>query len=397
MVQHEIMTGVVPVTAPRQAPAARQSACRTRREPLSYSSRRLTGGTVLLGLLGAALAALVLVDGSSGQSVARADGSGRRAGGLPRLGQTASSRAGLRLLARPLPRAGHLLPGRADCGLVGAARRDYLGRPGLARTRPQHPGAGHTWAQRRQPPRRRPRAAAAQEPDGILGLSQQLLVLMPDNYQVVYAAGARRTTGRRGSSMCCAGTAAWPHVLAGYRDEAATAPGDLRLPGAHISEDAFINLRIGDSGLRGMPVRPCGAGQPGWIRCRLPGSGTGLAGAEAAAGRSASHRRAPERHRGGPVIDLDYSDGLSLVSSSCSEGSCRGDARWQEITLRGSAVYSTDPGSRSLVWSARGFVYTVIAEAPRRRSISRRRAAARRGARVLGPDRERHAAAGLLG
>ena len=37
---------------------------------------------------------------------------------------------------------------------------------------------------------------------------------------------------------------------------------------------------------------------------------------------------------------------------------------WQEITLRGSAVYSTDPGSRSLVWSARGFVYTVIAEAP---------------------------------
>jgi hypothetical protein len=67
----------------------------------------------------------------------------------------------------------------------------------------------------------------------------------------------------------------------------------------------------------------------------------------------------------GPVIDLDYSDGLSLVSIFLQRGELpRALPGWQEITLRGSAVYSTDPDSRSLAWSARGFVYTVIAEAP---------------------------------
>jgi len=93
--------------------------------------------------------------------------------------------------------------------------------------------------------------------------------------------------------------------------------------------------------------------------------GARLAGAGAAAGQPASYRRAPEPHRGRPVIDLDYSDGLSLVSVFLQRGELpRALPGWQEITLRGSAVYSTDPDSRSLAWSARGFVYTVIAEAP---------------------------------
>ena len=67
----------------------------------------------------------------------------------------------------------------------------------------------------------------------------------------------------------------------------------------------------------------------------------------------------------GPVVDLDYSDGLSLVSVFLQRGQLpQALPGWQQITLRGSAVYSTDPDSRSLTWSAHGFVYTVIAEAP---------------------------------
>jgi len=34
------------------------------------------------------------------------------------------------------------------------------------------------------------------------------------------------------------------------------------------------------------------------------------------------------------------------------------------MSLRGRPVYSADPDLHSLAWSARGFVYTVIAEAP---------------------------------
>ncbi len=65
------------------------------------------------------------------------------------------------------------------------------------------------------------------------------------------------------------------------------------------------------------------------------------------------------------MIDLDYSDGLSLVSIFLQRGQLSGALPgWREIALRGRVVYCTDPDLRSLAWSAHGFVYTVIAEAP---------------------------------
>lgn len=336
--------------------------------PLSYSSRRLTGGTVLLGLLGAALAALVLVDGSSGQSVARRTGAGGAPGGLPRLGQTASSRAGLRLL-REAAAAGVATsyqgvqivawwgPRGATTSVVQVWHE--RGRSILAQVTDM--GSAPSAA---APPTS---AAAAQEPDGILGLSQQLLVLMPDNYQVVYAGrgSADNRQARIVDVLRRDGSLAaryWLDTATKLPLRRETFDSRARM----ISEDAFINLRIGDSGLRGMPV----AAVRGWsarldpvqiarLRAQgwpvpklLPGDLLLIA----------AHQSATAA---GPVIDLDYSDGLSLVSIFLQRGELsRAMPGWQEITLRGSAVYSTDPGSRSLVWSARGFVYTVIAEAP---------------------------------
>jgi hypothetical protein len=37
---------------------------------------------------------------------------------------------------------------------------------------------------------------------------------------------------------------------------------------------------------------------------------------------------------------------------------------WSEVALRGQHVYAADPDDRSVAWSAGGFVYTVIADAP---------------------------------
>jgi sigma-E factor negative regulatory protein RseB len=39
-------------------------------------------------------------------------------------------------------------------------------------------------------------------------------------------------------------------------------------------------------------------------------------------------------------------------------------AGWQKVTLEGRTFYAGKPDASSLTWSARGFVYTVLAEAP---------------------------------
>jgi sigma-E factor negative regulatory protein RseB len=64
-------------------------------------------------------------------------------------------------------------------------------------------------------------------------------------------------------------------------------------------------------------------------------------------------------------VDLDYSDGLSVVSVFVQRGALPAVMPgWREISMSGHEVYSSDPDQRSLSWSAHGFVYTVIAAAP---------------------------------
>jgi sigma-E factor negative regulatory protein RseB len=334
---------------------------------LSQTSRRITGGAVLLGLLGAALAALALVDVSSGHSVAQQDGSPAGPGGLSPAGSAASSPVGLRLLR--------------EAAAAGVAT-SYQGVQIVAWWGPHGASTSvvQVWHERdrsilaqvtdmgsvRSAAAPETAAAGEQDPDGILGLSQQLLVLMRRNYEVVYA--GRGLADNRQAQIVDLRRPGGSLAARYWLDTATKLPlrretFDSRA--RMISEDAFINLRIGDSGLRGMPVadvRPWSARldpaqiarlrAQGWPVPRLlPGNLMLVA--------------AHQTTAGGPVIDLDYSDGLSLVSIFLQRGQLPGALPgWEEIKFRGGAVYSTDPDWRSLAWSAHGFVYTVIAEAP---------------------------------
>jgi len=67
---------------------------------------------------------------------------------------------------------------------------------------------------------------------------------------------------------------------------------------------------------------------------------------------------------GGPVIDLDYSDGLSLVSVFLQRGHLQPMTGWPRVVMRGSPVYLDTPDGQTFVWSAQGFVYAVVAAAP---------------------------------
>ncbi len=67
----------------------------------------------------------------------------------------------------------------------------------------------------------------------------------------------------------------------------------------------------------------------------------------------------------GEVVDLAYSDGLSVVSVFVQRGQLPAALPgWRETGLRGSRLYVRNPGEPDLTWSAGGFVYTVVAGAP---------------------------------
>lgn len=65
------------------------------------------------------------------------------------------------------------------------------------------------------------------------------------------------------------------------------------------------------------------------------------------------------------MLDLGYSDGLSVISLFEQRGNLATRmAGWHKITLAGHVVYTSDPDQRSLTWSSRGMVYTLLADAP---------------------------------
>lgn len=67
----------------------------------------------------------------------------------------------------------------------------------------------------------------------------------------------------------------------------------------------------------------------------------------------------------GQVVDLAYSDGLSVVSVFVQRGRLPAVLPgWRETGLRGNRLYVRNPGEPDLTWSAGGFVYTVVAGAP---------------------------------
>jgi sigma-E factor negative regulatory protein RseB len=65
------------------------------------------------------------------------------------------------------------------------------------------------------------------------------------------------------------------------------------------------------------------------------------------------------------VVDLAYSDGLSVISLFVQRGHLPAELNgWSEVALRGNRVYASGRDQRSVAWAARGFVYTLIVDAP---------------------------------
>jgi sigma-E factor negative regulatory protein RseB len=201
----------------------------------------------------------------------------------------------------------------------------------------------------------------------MLEMSHRLAMLLSANYRVM-AVGWGQVAGRSARIV----TARWPGGRLAARfwlDRATTLPlrrQTFDAAGQVLSDAAFAEVRLGATVGEGMPAvaaRPWGealaAAQLAALRAQgwpLPGP---LPGNLALLG--ARQVVTPV----GRVIDLDYSDGLSVVSVFVQRGHLPARLNgWSEVMLHGRHVYADDSYGEGIAWSARGFVYTVVAAAP---------------------------------
>ena len=217
---------------------------------------------------------------------------------------------------------------------------------------------------------------------GVLSISPTMLRLLRGNYVIEYA-GTGSSTSRPA------------RIVEVRRHDGSLAAQfwldqDTGLPlrremfdesGRRVSEAAFIDLQIGSAKIGSMPpddAQAWGAyvfpsGSQGWgsrpTAARVAAlRDDGWPVPRMLAGNMALAAVTRTATKAGPVLDASYSDGLSVVSLFIQRGELSGKLPgWHLARVHGLRVYATESGDvdeQGLAWSADGFVYTVIADAP---------------------------------
>jgi len=207
----------------------------------------------------------------------------------------------------------------------------------------------------------------SQAPEGVLGVTGQLVALLGTNYDLAYAGPG--TADSRPAQVVEARRENGSLAARFWLDRVTKIPlrREVFDSAAHlIGEDVFIDLEVGAAAASRAPVGGQAPGTRqltavnlarmrarGWpVPAVLPG-GLALFSAGEAVTRS------------GKVLDLGYSDGLFVVSVFVERGDLAPRlAGWQKVTLDGRALYAAQPDQRSLTWAGRGYVFTVMADAP---------------------------------
>jgi sigma-E factor negative regulatory protein RseB len=209
--------------------------------------------------------------------------------------------------------------------------------------------------------------AGQRDPGGIMSMTPQMVALLAQNYQVSLG-GRGQVAGRTAQELVLRhrdgrlAARVWLDTATKLPLRRETFDDRARM----VSEDVFVSLKLGSPSAAAVPRtavvsggRPLAGGQlarlraAGWpLPAQLPGQ-LSLVQASETSGPAAV------------VVDLAYSDGLSVVSLFVQRGHLPERLNgWSQVALRGDRVYAAGPDQRSVAWSARGFVYTLIADAP---------------------------------
>jgi sigma-E factor negative regulatory protein RseB len=240
-----------------------------------------------------------------------------------------------------------------------------------------------------------------QSPEGVLGVTAPLVQLLESHYVVAYAGTG--SADNRTAQVVEAWRADGSIAARFWLDDATKLPLEREVfdTAAHvIGQDVFIDVSFTAPGGLG-PAAPGGkansvvppeasrapAGSPqqaaaasvgarvsapqapwtnplsrrqllalrarGWpVPSELPGGLSLFTGAETNAGT-------------GTVLDLGYSDGLSVVSVFEQHGNLPASLTgWRKTKTGGHVVFVAEPDQRALTWSGHGMVFTMVADAP---------------------------------
>jgi len=211
----------------------------------------------------------------------------------------------------------------------------------------------------------------SQAPEGVLGVTVPLIRLLETHYTVVYAGSG--SADSRTAQVVEARREDGSLAAMFWLDDATKLPLEREVfdSASHvISHDVFIQVRFSSQAQAAAPV--AGPSDPpgpwadplshaellklhteGWlVPAGLPGGLWLFTGARTATST-------------GTVLDLGYSDGLSVISVFEQRGHLAAELDgWQRTTVDGHVIYVAEPDQRSLTWSSRGMVYTVMADAP---------------------------------
>jgi sigma-E factor negative regulatory protein RseB len=216
----------------------------------------------------------------------------------------------------------------------------------------------------------------SQSPEGVLGVTAPLIGLLKSHYLVAY--GGSGSADNRTAQVVEAWRSDGSIAARFWLDDATKLPLEREVfdTAAHvIGQDVFIDVSFATPGAspqraaaKSASARGSGPQGPwtdpfsrrqllalrdgGWqVPAELPDGLSLFTGAKTQADT-------------GAVLDLGYSDGLSMVSVFEQHGKLPATLPgWRKIKAGGHVVFAL-PDQRSLTWAGHGMVFTMVADAP---------------------------------
>ncbi len=208
--------------------------------------------------------------------------------------------------------------------------------------------------------------AGQRDPEGILTMTSQMVALLAENYQVAVA-GLGQVAGRPARELVLRHRNG--RLAARFWVDTETKlllRRETYDRARMVSQNVFVSLRLGSPAVAAAPRTasvPGGRPLAGPQLARLRAAGWPLP--AQLPGQLSLVRASETSSPAGSVMDLAYSDGLSVISLFVQRGHLPAQlSGWSQVAMHGNRVYEAAPDQRSVAWSARGFVYTLIADAP---------------------------------
>jgi sigma-E factor negative regulatory protein RseB len=217
---------------------------------------------------------------------------------------------------------------------------------------------------------------ASGSPEGVFGVTKSLVALLGKNY-VAVSQGDGAAVGR---TAVVIDLYRFDGLLAAryWLDKQTMVPLRRELFGASdnvISEDSFVQVKFGALAIpqvAGVSASAApqsqSAPQSAWVTAVQPArfltslTGQGWQVPGTLPGNLPLYAAASTKTASGEIVDLEYSDGLYVVSLFVQRGTLAPDMTgWRPVTVAGQQAFVS---GHSVTWARLGLVYTMIADAP---------------------------------